>query len=151
MNVKVSLAPLLALVLTGCASIPQQQAYRTPSGLALGATIDQVRTKVLQACSNSGGVIETNNQMSLICSRPMPSTMGAFFWRALATPRYATNPDLKVRYNMSPTESGVYLSIDMYAQYQTAFGQTTTIPIQNAQLAAAAQGWIDRLSTEHPR
>lgn len=144
MGLKHIAAGAVILASAGCATTPQAP-YRVPQATIKGATAEQVKMPIMQACASAGGSIETATDHQIICAKPMDDSMGSLLYRALATPKYATNPVIRARYTLVESGGSVFVTIDTFSQYQNAFGQVNTTPIQNGNIAAQAQGMLDRI------
>lgn len=144
MKLKLIGAATLMLSVAGCATTPKIP-YRVPQATIKGATAEQVKMPIIQACASGGGSIETATDHQVICAKPMDDSFGSLLYRALATPQYATNPVVRARYTLVESGGSVFVTIDMFSQYQNAFGQVNTTPIQNGELASKAQGMLDRI------
>lgn len=139
------LAPTIALLLlAGCATTPQVP-YRAPQATIQGATAEQVKLPIIQACVSGGGSVENSTEHQVICAKPMDDSFGSLMYRALATPQYSTNPVGRVRYTLVETAGSVFVTADMYLQHQNAFGQVNTTPITNGNIAAQGQAMLDRI------
>jgi PBP1b-binding outer membrane lipoprotein LpoB len=141
------LAIALALVLSGCASSPSTP-YRAPQVTISGNATEQAKMTIVQSCVTGGGSVEQNTPNQLVCSKPMDGSFGALMYRAMLTPAYSTNPDLKARYAFVNTGSQTFITIDTYIEHQNAYGQITHSPVQNNQLAAKAQAMLDAIKTQ---
>lgn len=73
----------------------------------------------------------------------MDDSFKSMMFRAMATPKYSTRPNLKARYSFVNTGTQTFVSIDTYMEYQNAFGQVTVIPVKNNEVAAKAQAMLD--------
>jgi hypothetical protein len=144
MGIKHISAVALLAATASCATTPQAP-YRVPQATINGATAEQVKMPIMQACASAGGSIETATDHQIVCAKPMDDSMGSLLYRALATPKYATNPVIRARYTLVESGGNVFVTIDTFSQYQNAFGQVNTTPIQNGNIAAQAQGMLDRI------
>lgn len=86
-------------------------------------------TEMLQNFMKEGMSIESSTETQLLCSKPMDSSLKSIFLRALTTPRYSTNPVYKYRTTVAKNGSDTTISVEMYFEYQNAFGQMTRTPI----------------------
>lgn len=132
------------VVLCSCATTPQVP-YRVPQITIVGAKSEQVKLPIIQACISGGGSIEVSTEHQVICAKPMDDSFGSLMYRALATPQYSTNPVGRARYTISETGGSVFVTVDTYLQHENAFGQTSTTPIRNGNLAAQAQAMLERI------
>lgn len=132
------------LLLAGCATTPQVP-YRAPQTTIRGATAEQVKLPIIQACVSGGGSVESSTDHQVICAKPMDDSFGSLMYRALATPQYSTNPVGRVRYTLVESGGSVFVTADMYLQHQNAFGQVNTTPITNGNIAAQGQAMLDRI------
>ncbi len=144
MKMKNGLGTALLLALTGCAT-GSQIPYRVPQATIRGATSEQVKLPIIQSCVTGGGSVETATSNQVICAKPMDGSFGSMMYRALVTPAYSTNPVVRARYTLVESGGSVFVTIDMFSQYQNAYGQTTTDPVQNGNVAAQAQAMLDRI------
>ena len=135
------------LALAGCATGPSI-AYRAPQVTINGGTVEAAKMTIVRNCVSGGGSIEQNTADQLVCSKPMDGSFGSMMYRALATPNYSTNPDGKVRYSFVQAGDQLYITADMYLEYQTAFGQVNRTPITNGNVAAQGQAMLDRIKSE---
>lgn len=138
---------VVAGLVTGCSSTPTVP-YRTPQVVIKGASAAQARLPIVQACSQGGGSIEAANDHQIVCAIPMDGSFSSLMYRALTTPSNATNPVMRARYTLVESSDSVFITLDMFSQYQTAFGQNNTTPIQSGEAAAKAQGFLDRLKAD---
>lgn len=139
-NILAGVAALTAVA--GCATTPQAP-YRTPQVTIVGATVDQVKLPIIQNCVSGGGSVESNSDHQVICAKPMDDSFGSLMYRALATPQYSTNPVLRARSTLVQSGGNVFVTIDTYSQYQNAYGQVNTTPIQNNSVGVQAQAMLD--------
>jgi hypothetical protein len=139
---RLSLVGLLALA--GCASAPSQP-YRAPQVTIAGNATEQAKMTIVQRCVQNGGAVEQNTPNQLVCSVPMDDSFGSMMFRALATPKYSTKPDLKARYAFVNTGAQTYITVDTFMEYQNAFGQVTRNPVRNNQVAARAQSMLNEI------
>jgi hypothetical protein len=136
------------LILTGtlsaCATTSSLP-YVPPRVTIHGVDTAAVKGTLVQRCVEGSGLVEVSTDHQLICSKPMDFSFGSLMYRALATPEYSTNPDEKIRFTFAETSEGVFVSVDMYREFQTAFGQVNRRPITNGNLASQAQQGLDKL------
>ena len=136
-----------SLALAGCASTPSAP-YRTPQVTIANGNAEQAKLTIVRRCIEGGGSVIENTAHSLVCSKPMPNDFKSTMFRALATPNYSTNPNLKARYTFVQAPAQLFISVDTLMDYQTAFGQTNVMPIQNAEAGRLAQQMLDSIKAE---
>lgn len=132
------------LALAGCASAPSQP-YRVPQVTISGNATEQAKMTIVQRCVQNGGAVEQNTPTQLVCSVPMDDSFSSMMFRALATPKYSTRPDLKARYAFVNTGAQTYITVDTFMEYQNTFGQVTRNHVRNNQVAARAQAMLDEI------
>lgn len=82
-------------------------------------------------CAQHGMSIVSVTATQVECTQPMNDSLKSLFIRALTQPAYATNPIYHYRVNAIRVGDSTTVSVEEFAQYQNAYGQTTTIPITN--------------------
>lgn len=135
---------LAALLAGGCASTPAEP-YITPQVTIKGAGIEAAKIPIVSNCVSAGGAVTINTPNQLVCTMPMPATMSAFVFRALVTPKYSTNPNLRARYTFVGPSPDLMIVVDTFADYQNGFGQETVIPIRNPDVARQAQAMLNKI------
>jgi hypothetical protein len=89
-------------------------------------------TQRMQAhCLQEGMSVVSATPTQVTCTKPMDNSLRSAFVRALATPQYSTNPIYHFRVTAIRVGDNTTISAEEFVQYQSAFGQVTTIPIQN--------------------
>lgn len=137
---------LLALVvaLGGCASTPKT-AYITPQITINGVNAEDARMQLVQRCVTGGGTISENTTHQVVCAKRFDNSFGSIMFQALATPSHSTTPEVKVRYSLVPGSTSTYVTMDMYIEYQTAFGQVNRMPYQNGDVARQGQAMLTEI------
>lgn len=130
-------ASVLAAALAGCATTSNVP-YTPPQVMISSNSVDAVKILLVQRCVAGGGVVENADASKLVCSKPMDNSFQANLWRAMFTPDYSTNPNAKARYTLLGAEGQVFVTVDTFLEYQTAFGQERVIPVKNPDLARQA-------------
>lgn len=128
---------LVVLALAGCAttgSVP----YSPPQVMIKSNSVDAVKILLVQRCIAGGGVVEDADASRLVCSKPMDNSFQANMWRAFFTPNYSTNPNGKARYTLLGADGQVFVTVDTFLQYQTAFGQDNIVPVKDPNIASKA-------------
>jgi hypothetical protein len=147
-NMRFIAISIFMLCISGCATGPTES-YTNPSIRVEGMHADTARSMLAESCVTNGFRIETNTNTQLVCAKAFDSSFGAIMYRALLTPDYSTNPDAKVRYNFFENGSNLLVAVDIYIEYQNAFGQQNVDPINNVALRDKAQGMLERMKTQY--
>ena len=124
-------------VLAGCATTGNTP-YTPPQIMIKSDSVDAVKILLVQRCVSGGGVIENADASKLICSKPMDNSFQSAMWRAFFTPDYSTNPNAKARYTLLGANGQVFVTVDTFLEYQTAFGQDRVIPVKDPEIAGKA-------------
>lgn len=125
------------LALTGCATTGNVP-YTPPQVMIKSNSVDAVKILLVQRCIGGGGVIEEADASKLICSKPMDNSFQSNMWRAFFTPNYSTNPNAKARYTLLGADGQVFVTVDTFLHYQTAFGQDNIVPVKDPGIASRA-------------
>lgn len=131
-----------AALVSGCASRPSTP-YVTPQVTIQGNRAEDVRMQLMQRCVSGGATISESTTHQVVCSKQFDGSFGSIMFQALATPRYSTTPEIKIRYNLVPASTSTYVTLDMFIEYQTAFGQVNRMPYQNGDVARQAQTMLN--------
>lgn len=116
-----------------------------PNVTIRGVTAAQVSAELVGRCIRNGASVVNNSTAQVVCAKPFPATLGAFAFRALATPSNATNPLMFARYNVADTAAGTIVGADFFYEFETAFGQKNTQPIDTPKILKEAQANLDSL------
>lgn len=134
----------VATAMVGCATtggVP----YTPPQIMIKSASVDAVKILLVQRCIAGGGVIEEAEASKLICSKPMDNSFQSNMWRAFFTPNYSTNPNGKARYTLLGADGQVFVTVDTFLHYQTAFGQDNIVPVKDPALASRAMRALEEV------
>lgn len=137
----------LALLVAGCATtggVP----YTPPQVMIKSPTVDAVKMVLVKRCISRGNVVEEAETSKVICSRPMDDSFKSTMWRAFFTPEYSTNPNAKYRYTLIGSGGEVFVTVDTFLHYQTAFGQDRVIPVKEPDLARQALRALEEIKHE---
>lgn len=116
-----------------------------PNVTIRGVTAAQVSAELVGRCIRNGASVVNNSAAQVVCAKPFPATLGAFAFRALATPSNATNPLMLARYNLADTAAGTIVGADFFYEFETALGQKNTQPIDAPKILKEAQANLDSL------
>lgn len=141
------IAITFAILLAGCATTGTAP-YTPPQIMIKADTVDAVKIVLVQRCIARGAVVEEADASKLLCSRPMDNSFQSNLWRAMFTPEYSTNPNAKYRYTLVGANGQVFVTVDTFLHYQTAFGQDRVIPVNNPELASAAMRALQEVKHE---
>lgn len=134
---KLSVAMLAGIALAGCATTGNVP-FTQPQIMIAANTVDAVKIVLVQRCISKGNVVEEAQASMVVCSRPMDNSFQSAMWRAMFTPDYSTNPNAKYRYTLVGSNGQVFVTVDTFLHYQTAFGQDRVTPIKDPELARQA-------------
>lgn len=116
-----------------------------PNVTIRGVNAAQVSAELVGRCIRNGASVVNNSTAQVVCAKPFPATLGAFAFRALATPSNATNPLMFARYNVADTAAGTIVGADFFYEFETAYGQKNTQPIDAPKILKEAQANLDSL------
>ena len=145
---RIVMTATIALAVGGCASVPTAP-YVAPHVTIAGMTTEAAKLELVQICVAGGAVVEQNTPNQLTCTKPMDDSFKSLLFRALTTPKYSTNPVGTVRYSFVEAGGKLFVTADMFLEYQTAFGQTNRTPITNENLLGQRQMVLDQLKAKH--
>jgi len=116
---------LLLMLLIGCAAqqpLVKQTSSRHPEGLFRNADIENVRNKIIEACSLKGVMILEASDNQVVCGKEL-SGWNAVLARMAVGNSYSSTPQQKVRFVLY--QSGVDTKVVAYQWLETqmAFGQ----------------------------
>ena len=143
---------ILFLLLSGCAATEKNQ---TQSGAATrffpDHTVGQVKEAIVGACAQSGSVISDVSAYSVTCAREMDSSFGSILYRALATERYASNPEVTVLFAVYKSGGGSAVTARAWIEHENAFGKTTKNYLTSAKNREALMKDLDALKLGEPQ
>lgn len=122
---KILLAFAIVTILAGCA--PQQERIKTttsgnPEAYFAGASLSNVRNKLIGACDSKGIPVMESSDNSVVCGKEMSGGEAAFA-QILIGNSYSTTPWRKVRFTIYQSGKGVKVSSRQWIETQMAFGQ----------------------------
>lgn len=141
---RVALPIVLACALSPLASLAEP----VPSVTVVGVPPAQVGEELIARCIRNGASVTHSSVSQVICSRPFPDNLAAYTFRALGTPKNSTNPVMFARYNFARVGDGTIVGADFYYEFETAFGQKNSQPIDAPKILKEAQSNLDRLKSE---
>ncbi len=137
-----------AAIFWACPAVAKQRNVPNPTVTVRAFPASDAIARFSIGCANSGGSIELVSDRQAICAKPMDNSMREIFFRALFTPRYATNPVYRARFTVIENGGNTTLIVDPYIEYQNAYGQVTRIPFTNEQELTNTQASLERFKRE---
>lgn len=136
-------------LLFACALAPLAEcADLVPSVTIHGVQPAQVGEELVARCIRNGASVSQSSASQVVCSRPFPDNLAAYAFRALGTPNNSTNPVMYARYNFARTATGTIVGADFYYEFETAFGQRNTQPIDAPKILKEAQSNLEKLKAD---
>ena len=116
---------ILALLLSACA--PQQALLKPttsgyPEGVFSNATVDSVRSKLIDGCSSRGILVQEASGNQVVCGKTMEGG-SAVLAQMLVGNSYSTTPEQKIRFIIYQTGSNVKVTAQQWIESQMAMGQ----------------------------
>jgi hypothetical protein len=135
-----------ALALTACAQVPlnKQTASGKPEGLYPSLSLDDVKSKLVEACNARSLMVYEDTQNAVVCGKDMDGASATMVQLAIGN-GYSTNPVQKVRFSLSKSQAGVKVWADSWAETQMAMGQIRKMPIDNNKTKNGIQALLDSL------
>ena len=136
---KIAIIAAVALVLTGCASAPQQPLLKhTSSGYAEGIftamSVEDARSKITERCVSRGMMVEDSNGSSIICARTLTGMQAVMGSLIAGGNSYSTTPQAKTRWTIFKMGSDVKVVANPFISTQMAFGQVRSEEMNTLQV-----------------
>lgn len=150
----IKIAALIGVgVLSGCATSGTKEFAGKPSVVITGMTQEDAQARFTSRCLSKGGRIVETNAYSITCARPMDDSMGSLFYRALATERYASNPEGHTQAAWANAgQNKLRITVNGWLEHQNAFGKTTrNYSIFNSAVKEDIQKSLNELKAEIER
>jgi hypothetical protein len=140
----------LMLFLSGCA--PQQPLIRqtasgNPEGSFSNASLEDVRNKLVSACSSGGLTVYEASTNQVICGKTMTGQEAAFA-QLLIGNSYSTTPERKLRFTFYKAGDKVTVSGTQWVETQMAFGQMRRVEIDGNNQKNDLQSLLFRLGAD---
>lgn len=121
------------IALGGCVAQPplvKQTASGRPEGIFVGFTLDQARSRVIEACSTRGLSVYDSNANSVVCGKALTGQK-AVLAQMLVGNSYSTTPEDKIRFILFQSGSDVKINAEEWIETQMALGQVRREPLSN--------------------
>lgn len=145
-----ALTVFAAAVLAGCAAQPELL-KPTQSGFAegvfRGASIGEVRSKIIDGCSRAGLVVEDSGTNQLVCTQLL-SGGDAVLAQAIYGNAYSTTPEGKTRFSIYEAGQDVKVVATRWFETQMAFGQVRREPLNTNVARNDMQQFLFNLGAE---
>jgi hypothetical protein len=115
----------LTLLLAGCATQPalvKQTKSGYAEGVFTGASVDDVRNRIMAGCSDGGFLVEDSSGNQVVCAKTLQGGQEVFA-RMLVGNAYSTTPQVKVRFTAFAVGSDVRVTGQSYVESQMPGGQ----------------------------
>lgn len=140
-------AAIVVAALTGCAAQPallKETASGKPEATLPNVTMDEVRNEIALGCNRMGSQV-ISDQFSVTCTKETEGNR-AFLAQALLGNGYSQTPHENIRFTMSPTTGGVFVTVDGWMEMTMGFGEKKRVPYNNNNFRNAMQSGLDQLS-----
>ena len=122
---KLAFASILALLLSACVtqqSLIKSTASGYPEGVFSNASLDSVRSKLIDGCSSRGILVQEASGNQVVCGKTMEGG-DAVLAQLLVGNSYSTTPERKIRFIIYQTGSNVKVTAQQWIESQMALGQ----------------------------
>lgn len=139
----IALIAAAALFAAGCAQKPliKETASGAPEGVFRAATLDDVRSKIIEGCTNKKLTVEDVSANHVVCSRTRTGTDGVMY-QAVMGNAYSSAPQQKIRFVMFTSGADVKVTATMWTEMQSAFGQTQRNEAKGADAVNDVQNFL---------
>jgi hypothetical protein len=128
---KLVIASTFALLLSACA--PQQALLKPttsgyPEGIFSNASVDSVRSKLIDGCSSRGILVQEASGNQVVCGKTMEGG-DAVLAQMLVGNSYSTTPERKIRFIIYQIGSDVKVTAQQWIESQMAMGQVRRLEL----------------------
>lgn len=141
-----SIAMLMFCILTACAEVPLNK--QTPSGkperLFKNAQLTDIKSKVMDRCSNRGNEVEARSN-TILCTKTITGGAGVLA-QFMVGNSYSTAAVQKVSFLLIQKEKDVLVRLNnIWLESQMAFGQTRKRDMHTNELYNNIQAFLDAI------
>lgn len=137
---------LISIALAACAQAPigKGAATGTPEKLYTKLLADDVRPKLVAACTKRSLVVYEDTPSAVICGKEV-SGAGINLVQAVISTGYSIVPVHKIRFSISQTSAGTRVWAESWEEKQMAMGQTSKKTLEDESLKSSIQSLLEEI------
>lgn len=147
---KKTIIAIMTLALAACAApveLRRQTASGYPEGIFPKTTVEAVKSKLMEACSSNGVLVQEAQSNSVVCGKRMQGT-DAFIATMTMGNSYSTPPEEKLRFMLFQSGTGVKVTAQNWVELQMPSGQMKREDLNSNQRRNDIQQLLERLGAK---